>query len=193
MKLRRRNPKMTTQTITPTERSGQSNVPQGAEHAHTLVILVEDRPGAVDRVVGLLRRRRANMQTLVLGRSEQPDVVRVTIVVNDSEVALEHLVEQMRKIVDVQHVMKLTSQHAVSRELALIKVKSTPDNVYEIIEQAHLWGAHAVDMAPEAVTLEVTGSEEKIAKLVSLLQAYGIREIARSGCVVMARGVGDEA
>ncbi len=184
---------MTTHTITPIERSGQSNVPQGAEHAHTLVILVEDRPGSVDRVVGLLRRRRANLQTLVLGRSDQPDVARITVVVNDSEVAQEHLVEQLRKIVDVQQVNNLTFQQTVTRELALIKVKSTPDNVHEIIEQAHLFGAHAVDMAPEAVTLEATGSEEKIEKLVSLLQTYGIREIARSGRVVMARGVGEEA
>jgi acetolactate synthase I/III small subunit len=183
---------MTTHTSAPTERSGQSNLPQGTEHAHTLVILVEDRPGSVDRVIGLLRRRRANMQTLVLGRSEQPDVARITVVVNDSEVAQEHLVEQMRKIVDVQQVLTLTFQQAVTRELALIKVNSTLDNVHEIVEQAHLFGAHAVDMAPQAVTLEVIGSEEKIEKLVKLLQVYGIREIARSGRVVMARGVGEE-
>ena len=180
-----------TTTITPTERSGQSNMPQGAEHAHTLVISVEDRPGSVDRVIGLLRRRRANMQTLVLGRGEQPAMVRITVLVNDSEIALEHLVEQMRKIVDVKQVMNLSSPQTVARELALIKVTSTSDSVYEIIEQAHLFGAHAVDMAPEEVTLEVTGSEEKIERLVELLQVYGIREIARSGRVVMARGISE--
>jgi acetolactate synthase-1/3 small subunit len=184
---------MITHTIIPTERSGQSNVPHGAEHAHTLLILVEERPGSVDRVVGLLRRRRANMQTLVLGRSELPGVARITVVVNDSEVALEHVVEQLRKIVDVQQVKNLTFQQTVTRELALIKVKSTSDTVHEIIEQSHLLGAYAVDVAPEAVTLEVIGSEEKIEKLVKLLQTYGIREIARSGRVVMARGVGEEA
>lgn len=184
---------MTTNTITPTNRSGQSNLPQGVEQAHILIIQVEDRPGSVDRVIGLLRRRRANMHTFVLGRSDQPEIVRITVVVNDSEVALEHLVEQMRKIVDVQQVTSLVSHQTVTRELALIKVKSTAENVHEIIERSHLFGAHAVDMAAEAITLEVTGSEEKIEKLIALLQVYGIREIARSGRVAMERGVGEEA
>lgn len=172
-------------------RPGQSSIPTGSEHFHTLVTLVEDKPGAVDRVVGLMRRRRANMQTLALGRSEQPDVVRITVVVNDSDVVVEQLVEQLRKIVDVQRVVNITTHQAVTRELALIKVNSTSDNVHEIVERAHLFGAHPVDMSPESVTLEVTGSEEKIEKLIDLLQAYGIREIARSGRVAMARGVGD--
>jgi acetolactate synthase I/III small subunit len=183
---------MTTHTTTPTDRSGQSNLPQGAEQAHTLIIKVEDRPGAVDRVIGLLRRRRANMQTFVLGHSEQPEIVRITVVVNDSEVALDHLVEQMRKIVDVQQVTKLVSSQTVSRELALIKLNSTYENVQEIVEQTHLFGAHVVDMTPETVTVEVTGSEEKIEKILALLQRYGIREIARSGRVAMARGTGEE-
>jgi acetolactate synthase I/III small subunit len=182
---------MTTHTI-PTDRSGQSNLPQGTEQAHTLIIKVEDRPGAVDRVIGLLRRRRANMQTLVLGRSEQPEIVRITVVVNDSEVALEHLVEQMRKIVDVQQVTKLVASQTVARELALIKLNSTYDNVQEIVERAHLFGAHVIDMTPETVTVEVIGSDEKIEKLIALLQVHGIREIARSGRVAMARGIGKE-
>ncbi|MBA2393584.1 MAG: acetolactate synthase small subunit [Ktedonobacteraceae bacterium] len=183
---------MMTHTITPAERSGQSNLPQGAEQAHTLIIKVEDRPGAVDRVIGLLRRRRANMQTFVLGHTEQAEIVRITVMVNDSEVALEHLVEQMRKIIDVQQVTKLVGSQTVARELALIKLNSTYDNVQEIVEQAHLFGAHVVDMAPETVTLEVTGSNEKIEQLLASLQGYGIREIARSGRVAMARGAGEE-
>ncbi len=179
-------------TSTPVIRTGQSSIPVGSEHIHTLVALVEDRPGSVDRVVGLMRRRRANMQTLALGRSEQPDVIRITVVVNDSDVVVEQLVEQLRKVVDVQRVVNITPHQAVTRELALIKVNCTFANVHEIVEQAHLFGAHAVDMAPEALTLEVTGSEEKIEKLIDLLQPYGIREIARSGRVAMARG-GEEA
>ncbi len=178
-------------TTIPTERSGQSSTPRGTEQAHTLIALVEDRPGSVDRVVGLMRRRRANMQTLVLGRSELPDVVRVTVVVNDSEVAIDHLVEQLRKIVDVRRVFNVTSQLVVTRELALIKVNSTPEHFNTIVELGHHFGAHAVDIAPETVTLEVTGSEEKIEKLVDALQEYGIREIARSGRVAMTRGVGE--
>jgi acetolactate synthase I/III small subunit len=178
-------------TSIPTERSGQSNSAQGAGQDHTLIALVEERPGALDRVVGLMRRRRSNMQTLVIGRSEQPNVVRVTVAVNDSEVAIEQLVEQLRKVVDVQHVYNITARVAVTRELALIKVNSTPEQFNSIIELAHHFGAHAVDVAPNEVTVEVTGSAEKIEKLVNALQEYGIREIARSGRVAMARGTSD--
>jgi acetolactate synthase I/III small subunit len=178
-------------TVTPIERSGQSNSAQGTQQEHTLIALVEDRPGAIDRVVGLMRRRRANMQTLVLGRSEQPNVVRVTVSVNDSEVAIDQLVEQLRKLVDVHHVYNITARLAVTRELALIKVNSAPEKFNNIIELAHHFGAHVVDVAPTVVTLEVTGSEEKIEKFVNALQEYGIHEIARSGRVAMARGTGD--
>jgi acetolactate synthase I/III small subunit len=178
-------------TVTPVERSGQSNSAQGAHQDHTLIALVEEKPGAIDRVVGLMRRRRANMQTLVLGRSEQPDVVRVTVSVNDSEVAIDQLVEQLRKLVDVRYVYNITARLAVTRELALIKLNSAPEKFNSIIELAHHFGAHVVDVASDVVTLEVTGSEGKIEKCVNALQEYGIREIARSGRVAMARGSGD--
>ncbi len=174
-----------------TERSGQSNAPEGTERAHTLIVSVEDRSGALDQVIGLFRRRRANMQRLALGPGELPNMVRVTVVVNDSEVGVDHLVEQLRKVVDVQHVVNVTDQQAVTRELALIKVKSTVASFNEIIELGHLFGAHAVDVALETVTLEVTGSEEKIEKFVCSLEEYGIREVARSGRVAIARDTDD--
>ncbi|HET8840229.1 MAG TPA: acetolactate synthase small subunit [Ktedonobacteraceae bacterium] len=173
--------------ILPVERAGQSNAPDGAVRTHTLVILVHERPGSVDRVVGLLRRRRANMQTLIIGRSEQPDVARITAVTNDAEVAVEQLVEQIRKVVDVRQVTNLSSEQSILRELALIKVASDPQHSNAIIELGHQFGAYVADVAPEAVTLEVTGSAEKLEKLVSLLEPFGIREIARTGYVVMPR------
>ena len=172
----------------PTERAGQSNAPDGAARTHTLVISINERPGAVDRVVGLLRRRRANMQTLIIGRSEQADVARITAVTNDSEVAVEQLVEQLRKVVDVRQVRNLSSEQMVERELALIKVKSDPLHSNDIIELGHQFGAHIADVAPEAVTLEVTGSAAKVEKLVDLLQPFGIYEMARTGSVAMPRG-----
>ncbi len=172
-------------------RSGQSNAPQGTEHAYTLVMLVNDRPGAVDRVINMLRRRRASMQALVVGRSELPDVVRITVNVNDSEVEFDHLLEQLRKVIDVRHIVNLSAGKAVARELALVKVNSTAETCSEIIELAHLFGAHAVDVTGETITLEVTGSEEKVEKLVSQLQTYGIREVALTGRVAMTRGTGD--
>ena len=171
-----------------TTRSGHSDAPQGTGRTHTLIVLVNDRPGAVDRVVGILRRRRANMQTFVLGRSELPETVRITVSVTDSEVGLDHLIEQLRKTVDVRQVINLTYQQAITRELALIKVNSSAELSSEIIELGSHFGAAVVDLTPEAITLEVTGSGEKIEKLVGLLQEYGIREVACSGSVAMLRG-----
>jgi acetolactate synthase-1/3 small subunit len=129
------------------------------------------------------------MQAFAIGRNELPDMVRITIVMNDSEVGVEQLVEQLRKIVDVQHVSNLSSEQTVARELALIKVNSSDtQHASEIIELGHLFGAHVVDVTQQTVTLEVTGSEEKVEKLVGLLRSYGIREVARTGCVAMTRG-----
>ncbi len=173
------------------ERAGQASVPQGSVRSHILVVFADDRHGAIDRIVGLLRRRRANTQKLTIGHSEQPHVVRITVVMEDSEVGVHQLAEQLRKIVDVRHVVNLSFEQAIARELALIKVNSTTANTSEIIELGHLFGAHTVDMGQDTITLEVTGSAEKIEKLVSLLKTYGIREVARTGCVAMTRGNGD--
>ena len=173
------------------QRAGQENVSQDAVRSHILVLFADDRHGALDRIVGLLRRRRANMQTFAIGQSEIPHVVRITVVMEDSEVGVEQVVEQLRKIVDVRHIVNLSSDQAVSRELALIKVNSTATQQHEIIEIGHLYGAHTVDVDPETVTLEVTGSAEKVETLVQQLQRYGIREVARTGCVAMTRGAGE--
>jgi acetolactate synthase I/III small subunit len=171
------------------ERSGQSDAPAGTARSHTIVVLAYDRHGALDRIVGVLRRRRAKMQAFAIGRNELPDVVRITIVMNDSEVGVEQLVEQLRKIVDVQHVANLVSEQTVARELALIKVNSSESQyASEIIELGHQYGAHVVDVTQQTVTLEVTGSEEKVEKLVNSLQSFGIREVARTGRVAMTRG-----
>jgi acetolactate synthase-1/3 small subunit len=175
---------MTTQS-TPIHRSGQSGTAPDQTRAHTLIITVAERIGSVDRVVGLLRRRRANMHTLVLGRAESPTEVRITVVVNDSEVGVEQLVEQMRKVVDVQNVTSATSEQAITREIALIKVNAT--NLHEIVEVGQMFGAHVADVADGNVTLEVTGSAEKIDRFIEKMQPYGIRDIARSGRVSMLR------
>lgn len=173
----------------PTTRPGQSNAPDGATRTHTLVISITERPGAVDRVVGLLRRRRARMHTLTIGRSEQADVTRITAVTDDSEVGVEQLVEQLRKIVDVRQVTSFSAEQIVERELALIKVASDPLHSHAIIELGHQCGAYIADLAPESVTLEVTGSSAQVEKLVNLLQPFGIREMARTGSVAMSRGI----
>lgn len=176
----------------PIERAGQADAPEGTARSHTIVVLAHNRHGALDRIIGVLRRRRAKMEAFAIGRNELPDVVRITIVMNDSEVAVEQLVEQLRKIVDVKHVSNLSSDQTIARELALIKVNSSEaQHASEIIELGHLFGAHVADVTQQTVTLEVTGSEEKVEKLVNLLQRFGIRELARTGCVAMTRGEED--
>src|SRR5258708_39869451 len=135
-KLERKARAMTNQTASPA-RAGQENAPQGGGRSHILVVLADDRHGALDRIVGLLRRRRSNMQTLTIGRSEVPNVIRITVMMDDSEVGVEQLVEQLRKIVDVRRVINLSAEQAVSRELALIKVNSGVSQQPEIIDLGH--------------------------------------------------------
>lgn len=179
-----------TEQAAPT-RAGQADAPQDGGRNHILVLFADDQQGTLDRIVGVLRRRRANVKTFTIGRSELPDVARVTVVMDDSEVGVEQLVEQLRKVVNVRHIVNLSAEQAVSRELALIKVNSNSAQSGEIIEVGHLFGAHAIDMTPETVTLEVTGSAEKIEQFVNTLQPFGIREIARTGSVAMTRGAGE--
>jgi acetolactate synthase-1/3 small subunit len=168
-------------------RPGQVGVPKEGVRSHILVLFVNDQHGTLDRIVGVLRRRRAGVQKFAVGQSEEPDVVRITVVTDDSEVGVEQLVEQLRKIVDVRQIVNLSSGQAIAREMALIKVNSSPVRQREIIEVGHLSGAYPVDVNAETVTLEVTGSADKVEKLVSQLQPFGIREIARTGCVAMSR------
>ncbi|MBE3558979.1 MAG: acetolactate synthase small subunit [Ktedonobacteraceae bacterium] len=180
-----------TTSPTPTLRAGQSNLPPEQARDHTLIIFLEERPGSVDRLVGLFRRRRGNLRTFVLGRTEVPSIVRITAVVNDSEVGADQLVEQLRKIVDVRRVENPTPEQTISRELTLVRVNSTPASFHSILDIGQMFGAHAIDITKEAVTLEVTGTREKIDTLIERLQPYGIREVARSGCVAMTRDTED--
>lgn len=177
-----------TGTGTAKNRSGHSDIAHEEAREHTLVICVENLPGAVDRVVGVLRRRRANTRALTMvERDAQTNRVRITAVVSDSEVGVDHLVEQMRKIVDVEQVDVFSNGQAIARELALIKVGCTPDNMQDVIEAGQLFGAHLVDVSKETATFEITDRSEKIRRFTEHLQPYGIRDIARSGRVVMAR------
>jgi acetolactate synthase-1/3 small subunit len=173
------------------KRAGQADAAHEAS-AHILVVFADDSHGALDRIVNVLRRRRANTRTMAIGQSEVPNVVRITVLMDDSEVGVEQLVEQLRKIIDVRRVDILATERAVSRELALIKVSSSNSQQSEVIELGHLFGAHPVDLDAETVTLEVTGSRDKIEKLCERLQPYGVREVARTGSVAMTRGGGKE-
>lgn len=175
-----------TNASAPAIRVGQSHVPQGGERTHVLIALVEDKPGSLDRVVGVLRRRRALLQSLTVAQTETEGLVRVTALVKDSEVDAAHLLEQLRKIVDIRQVQDVTDQQVVARELALIKVSLAQASANDIVGIGQQFGANALESTADAVTLEVVGSQEHIEKLLQALQPYGIQEVARSGGVAIA-------
>ncbi len=178
-----------TSSIESVTRAGTTDAAQGSESTHTLIVLVEDRIGAIDRVVGVLRRRRARTQALTLSPSGTPDLVRITTQVQDAEVAVDQLVEQLRKLVDVRNVINLSAQQAVVRELALISVNTQSADVRTLLEIAQRFGASIADITPETVVLEVSGSAEKVAAVLDALQPFAIRDIARSGSIAVTHTV----
>src|SRR3972149_5447644 len=155
---------------------------------HTLVAIVQDRPGVPSRVVSLCRRRGFNIDSIAVGHSELPHLSRVTIVVNGSTAMVEQVRKQLDKLIDVVKVFDITAENITSRELALIKVKATSGTRSDIIEIADIFRANIVDVASESLTIEVTGDEDKIESMLRLLRGFGIKEIARTGRVAMVRG-----
>jgi acetolactate synthase-1/3 small subunit len=155
---------------------------------HTLVALVEDKPGVLNQMASLFRRRGFNIESIAVGHSEVPHLSRMTIVVNGAAAMVEQVRKQVDKIVDVVKVSDITEDDIVSRELALIKVKTTSSTRSEIIEIADIFRANIIDVGVDSLTIEITGDEDKINSLLSLLRGFGIREIARTGCIAMTRG-----
>ena len=155
---------------------------------HTLVALVEDKPGVLTRMAGLFRRRGFNIESIVVGRSEVPHISRMTIVLSGSTTMVEQLRKQLDKIIDVVKVFDITADDTVARELALIKVGATSSTRSEIIQIVDIFRANIVDVAPDSVTVEVTGDEEKIDSLFNLLRGFGIKEMTRTGRIAMTRG-----
>lgn len=155
---------------------------------HTLVALVEDKPGVLTRMASLFRRRGFNIESIVVGRSELPHLSRMTIVISGSTAMVEQLRKQLDKIINVVKVFDITEEDTVARELALIKVGATSSTRSEIIQIVDIFRANIVDVASDSVTVEVTGDEEKIDSLCNLLRGFGIKEMTRTGRIAMTRG-----
>ena len=155
---------------------------------HTLVALVENKPGVLNRMASLFRRRGFNIESIAVGHSELPHLSRMTIVVDGTTAMVEQVRKQLDKVVDVVKVSDITGDDIVARELALIKVKANSATRSEIIQIVDIFRANIVDVASGSVTIEVTGDEDKINSLLSLLRGFGIREIVRTGRVAMVRG-----
>ena len=155
---------------------------------HTLVAIVQDKPGVLNRMVSLFRRRGFNIESIAVGHSEVPHLSRVTIVVNGTTAMVEQVRKQLDKLIDVVNVSDLSGEKVTLRELALVKVKASSATRGEIIEIADIFRANIVDVASDSLTIEITGDEDKIDSLLKLLRGFGIKEIARTGRVAMVRG-----
>jgi acetolactate synthase-1/3 small subunit len=154
---------------------------------HTLIALMEDKPGVLNRVSNLFRRRNYNIRSLSVGHSETPDISRMTVVVDGDNRVVEQVVKQLSKLINVTDVLDVTEKPAVIRELALVKVKAGAGKRSEIIELAQVFRGRIVDVGPDSMTVEITGAEDRVNSLVSLLRPYGIEELARTGRVAMVR------
>ena len=156
--------------------------------SRTLIALVEDKPGVLNRVASLFRRRNFNIVSLNAGRTERSDVSRMTIIL-DSDDRQARLVEaNLYKLVNVIDVQDVTNQPAVMRDLALIKVKASQDQRSEVINLASVFRANVVDVCSDSMILEITGTEDKIESMLELLRPFGILEMVRTGQVAMPRG-----
>ncbi len=155
---------------------------------HTIVALVEDKPGVLNRVASLFRRRGFNIESIAVGRSEMPHLSRMTIVVDGTTTMVEQVRKQLDKVIDVVRVSDITDANLIARELALIKVKASSSTRSEIMQIVDIFRANIVDVASDSVTVEVTGDENKIDSLFNLLRGFGIRELARTGRIAMSRG-----
>jgi acetolactate synthase-1/3 small subunit len=155
---------------------------------HTLVALVQDKPGVLNRVASIFRRRGFNIDSIAVGHSEVSNMSRMTIVVNGTSTTVEQARKQLAKAIDVVKVTDITDENMTSRELALIKVKANSTTRSEIMQIADVFRANIVDVSVESLTIEITGDEDKVESMMKLLQGFGIVEIARAGRVAMVRG-----
>ena len=156
--------------------------------SHTLSVLVEDKPGVLARVAALFSRRGFNIESLAVGGTEVPDISRMTIVVTVDEFPLEQVTKQLNKLVNVIKIVEQDPANSVSRELMMVKVRSDSTVRTEVIEVVNLFRAKVIDVAPEAVTIEATGTRSKLDALLRMLDPFGIREIVQSGVVAVGRG-----
>jgi len=155
---------------------------------HTISVLVENKFGVLARIATLFAARGFNIDSLAVGETENVDVSRMTIIVNGDERILDQVEKQLNKLVDVIKVSDFSSSGHVERDLALIKVKANKANRSEIIQITDIFRAKIIDVSVESITVEITGDEEKITALVSMLKPFGIKEMCRTGIIAMARG-----
>jgi acetolactate synthase I/III small subunit len=155
---------------------------------HTLSVLVENKPGVLARVASLFSRRGFNIDSLAVGPTEHEDISRMTIVVNVADLPLEQVTKQLNKLVNVLKIVELDPVQSVQRELTLIKVRADAENRSSVLEMVTLFRARCVDVASDAVTIEITGTPDKLKAFIKVLEPFGIKELVQSGMVAVGRG-----
>jgi acetolactate synthase I/III small subunit len=155
---------------------------------HTMIAWMEDKPGVLNRVSSLFRRRNFNIESLAVGHTEKPGISRMTFVVNGDERELSQVQTQLFKLVNVTAVEDVTHQPTVERELVLIKVRANSVNRAEILQLAEIYRASIVDVSLDSLVIQITGPEDRVDSLVKLLENFGILEMVRTGRVAMVRG-----
>ena len=155
---------------------------------HTLSVLVENKPGVLARIAGLFSRRGFNIESLAVGPTEHDEISRMTIVVNVEESPSEQVTKQLNKLVEVIKIVELDGAGSVNRELMLVKVRADAASRGQVLDAVQLFRAKVVDVAPDAVTIEVTGNADKLADFRRVLEPFGIRELVQSGMVAIGRG-----
>ncbi len=155
---------------------------------HTLSVLVENKPGVLTRVSALFARRGFNIDSLAVGVTEDPTLSRITIVVSAADTPLEQITKQLHKLINVIKIQDLEPGDSINRELALFKVNAPPERRGEVIEIVNVFRAKIVDVGKNSLTIEATGSSDKLQAMEDLFRAYGIKELARTGKIALARG-----
>ncbi|GGC52024.1 acetolactate synthase small subunit [Hoyosella rhizosphaerae] len=156
--------------------------------SHTLSVLVEDKPGVLARVASLFSRRGFNIESLAVGPTEIKGISRMTIVVIVDDQPLEQVTKQLNKLINVLKIVEQDPTASVARELVLIKVRADATVRSQVVEAAELFRAKIVDVSPESLTIEATGTQDKLEALLKVLEPYGVRELVQSGIVALGRG-----
>ena len=155
---------------------------------HTLVVLVEDQPGVLNRVVSLMRRRSFNIDSITVGHSEQAGYSRMTLMVNGEDDEIEQAGKQLYKLLEVLKVTDLSAEEAMTREMVMVKVAAKGSVRSEVVQVADIYGARVLDATPSSLMIEATGTEDEIDSFLAMMRVFGIREMVRSGKIALARG-----
>lgn len=156
---------------------------------HILAALVEDRPGVMQRVSGLFRKRNFNIDSITVGRSEKDGISRITMMVAGDERIIEQVIKQLSKLIEVIKVTKLDREHSVMRELALIKIKVKTESARaDIVQYSNIFRGRIVDVQKDSMIVEITGDSEKVGAFIELMGSFGVMELAKTGVTAMTRG-----